>query len=110
MFESRPPLRQVRIEGVESIDPNQTALPEEWKGFPAYRLEAGDHLQVVELRRGDPQPSPNQLQLSRTLWLDFDGNGMTVEDHLHGFLYRDWRLTASPDLALGSLQLNGQPQ
>lgn len=110
VFESRPPLRQVRIEGVESIDPNQTALPEEWKGFPAYRLEAGDHLQVVELRRGDPQPSPNQLQLSRTLWLDFDGNGMTVEDHLHGFLYRDWRLTASPDLALGSLQLNGQPQ
>src|SRR5690606_19015629 len=37
VFESRPPLRQVRIEGVESIDPNQTALPEEWKGFPAYR-------------------------------------------------------------------------
>ncbi|MEZ5507545.1 MAG: hypothetical protein R3F38_16940 [Gammaproteobacteria bacterium] len=110
VFEPIPSLRQVRIEGAESIDPNQTALPAEWRSYPAYRLQNGDQLQVAELRRGDPQPSPNQLQLSRTFWLDFAGGGMTVEDHLHGFLYRDWRLTASPALALGSLQLNGQAQ
>ncbi len=110
VFESRPPLRQLRVEGVDSIDPNQTALPDAWKVFPAYRLQAGAAMNLVELRRGDPQPSPNQLTLARTLWLDFDGLGMTAEDRLEGVLYRDWRLTTSVNQQLGSLELAGQPQ
>lgn len=110
VFESMPSLRQVRVEGVESIDPHQTALPDQWKSLPAYRLSADGELNLVELRRGDPQPSPNQLNLEREMWLDFDGKGFTVQDRFNGTLYRDWRLTAQPQLALGSLTLNGQPQ
>lgn len=110
VIESMPALRQIRVEGVESIDPHQTALPDAWKSLPAYRLQAGEAMTLVELRRGDPQPSPNQLSLERELWLDFDGGGFTVQDRLNGVLYRDWRLTANPQLALGSLELNGQPQ
>lgn len=110
VFESVPALRQVRVEGAESIDPHQTALPDPWKSLPAYRLLGGGELSLVELRRGDPQPSPNQLNLERAMWLDFDGRGFTVQDQLSGFLYRDWRLTAQPQLVLGSLILNDQPQ
>lgn len=110
VIESMPALRQIRVEGVESIDPHQTALPDAWKSLPAYRLQPGEAMTLVELRRGDPQPSPNQLSLERELWLDFDGGGFTVQDRLNGVLYRDWRLTAHPQLALGSLELNGQPQ
>ncbi len=110
VFETLPDLRQIRVEGVSSIDPGQTALPPEWQQFPAYRLQPGDTMTFAELRRGDPQPSPNQLSLERQFWLDFSGDGFTVRDRISGTLYRDWRLTANPELQLGSLELNGQPQ
>ena len=110
VFETLPDLRQIRVEGVDSIDPSQTSLPGEWQQFPAYRLQAGNSMTFAELRRGDPQPSPNQLALERQFWLDFDGAGLTVRDRFSGSLYRDWRLTAQPELQLGSLELNGAPQ
>lgn len=110
VFETLPDLRQIRVEGVSSIDPSQTALPPAWQQFPAYRLLPGDTMTFAELRRGDPQPSPNQLSLERIFWLDFSGDSFTVRDRISGTLYRDWRLTANPELQLGSLELNGQPQ
>jgi hypothetical protein len=110
VLETLPSLRQIRVEGVSSIDPNQTSLPDEWKAFPSYRLQPGEQMTLLELRRGDPQPSPNQLNLERGFWLDFSGEGFTVRDQFNGNLYRDWRLTAGPDLQPGSLELNGAPQ
>lgn len=110
VFETLPELRQVRVEGVDSIDPAQAGLPSEWQALPAYRLQAGDRMRLAELRRGDPQPSPNQLSLDRHFWLDFEGDGFTVRDGFTGMLSRDWRLTANPELQLGSLSLNGAPQ
>ena len=110
VVETLPDLRQIRVEGVDSIDPSQTSLPAEWQVFPAYRLQAGNSMRFAELRRGDPQPSPNQLTLERQFWLDFNGDGFTVRDRFNGTLYRDWRLTANPELQLGSLELNGAPQ
>jgi len=109
-FEARPALRQVRIEGVESLDPAQTSLPMEWRNLPAYHVQAGQAMTLLELRRGDPQPSPNQLRVYRDLWLDFNGAGVTVRDRIEGSMFRDWRLQVDPAMALGSLTLNGEPQ
>ena len=52
VFEARPHLRQVEIEGVPAIDPQQTTLPDDWRAFPTYRLQAGDTLQLVRKSEG----------------------------------------------------------
>ncbi len=110
VVEAQPALRQIRVEGVAAVDPRQTTLPPEWQALPAYRLQPGDSLTLRELRRGDPQPSPNQIELERHLWLDFSGAGFTVRDRFSGHLYRDWRLDAGPHLQPGSLDIDGVPQ
>ena len=100
VFEARPDLRLVSVEGVPGIDPQQTTLPDVWKLRPAYLVKAGDRMKLVEKRRGDSDPSPDQLTLRRTWWLDFDGRGGTVHDILEGSVSRSWRLAMQPPAAL----------
>jgi hypothetical protein len=110
VFEANPDMRVVTVEGVPSIDPQQTTLPEDWKRLPAYPLKVGDSLTFVEKRRGDANPPPNQLALSRSLWLDFDGTGYAVKDSVTGTLSRDSRLTMAPPTVLGRVSINGRDQ
>jgi hypothetical protein len=110
VFEARNDLRLVWAEGVPSIDPQQTTLPEEWKGFPAYRLKTGETLRLVEKRRGDSDPAPDQLTLYRQWWLDFDGGGFTLHDSLSGTLRRSWRLEMNPPVQLGRISVAGKDQ
>lgn len=92
--------RQTQLEGGVSIDPQRTNLPEAWRGgFASYQLEGGSELAFSTLRRGQPQPPPNRWLLERELWLDLDGLGYTVRDHLSGTIERNWRL----DLLRGEL-------
>ncbi len=110
VFDARPALRVVEVTGAASIDPRQTGLPADWQSLPAFRLAAGDTLRFAEQRRGDPEPAPNRLQLTRELWLDFDGGGWTVQDTIGGELTRGWRLDAGAELVPGRVLLNGEPQ
>ena len=52
VFEADPELRQIELQGLPSIDPTQTRLPEEWKKFTAYEGVASQVLKFEELRRG----------------------------------------------------------
>lgn len=110
VFDARGDLRVVTVEGVPSIDPSQTTLPDAWKRLPAYPMKLGDTLALVERRRGDADPPQNQLSLTRRLWLDFDGNGFTVSDALQGTLSRDSRLTMADPTTLGRVAINGKDQ
>jgi len=110
VFEARHDLRQVDISGVTSIDPKQTGLPNEWKGFPAYRIQTGETVQFQEKRRGDPNPAPDRLTLSRSFWLDFDGGGFTVQDHINGTMSNGWRLEMAAPTKLGRVNINEQDQ
>ncbi|HDP88403.1 MAG TPA: hypothetical protein ENN42_00340 [Thioalkalivibrio sp.] len=110
VFDARPALRLVEIEGVAAVDPRQTNLPREWQQLPAYRLETGDRLGLETIRRGDPEPEPNRLNLSRDIWLDFDGRGYTVSDRFSGQLSRGWRLDAVDTLVLGRVSIDDQLQ
>ena len=110
VFDARPALRLVELAGPVAIDPRQTQLPALWQALPAYRLIAGESLQLQVQRRGDPEPAPDQLGLKRQLWLDFDGRGMTAKDTISGLMTRAWRLEAGPGLELGSVALNGEAQ
>ncbi len=110
VFQALPHLRLVEIENLAAVDPSQTNLPAQWRNLPAYRVNQGDSMTFKVIRRGDPEPEPNQLNLARTLWLDFDGGGYTVEDRIDGRMTSGWRLDARPDLDLGQVQMNGQNQ
>ncbi len=109
-FEARNDLRLVEVEGVPSIDPQQTELPPEWRQFPAFAIEPGKIMRLVEKRRGDAEPVPDQLSLHRTWWLDFEGGGFTVHDRVSGTMNRGWRLEMSPPAVLGRAAIGGQDQ
>ncbi|HEY8088628.1 MAG TPA: hypothetical protein VIF09_12305, partial [Polyangiaceae bacterium] len=110
VFEARNDYRIVTVEGAQSIDPQQTTLPDAWKRLPAYAMKVGDTLKLVERRRGDTDPPPNQLSLARTLWLDFDGSGLTASDTITGSLTRDSRLTMAAPTLLGRVAIGGKDQ
>jgi hypothetical protein len=110
VFVAQPDLRAVEIVGVPSIDPAQTTLPEEWRRYPAYRMRPGDTMQLRVARRGDEQAPPDQLTLQRTLWLDFDGKGLTARDRLTGTLTRSDRLEMPEPSVLGRVDTQGHDQ
>ncbi len=110
VFDAKPALRLVEIEGVVSVDPRQTRLPSAWQHLPTYQMNQGDAMVFTTKRRGDPEPSANTLQLQRDLWLDFDGSGYTFHDTIHGEMRHQWRLTMSPELTLGRAVVNGVDQ
>ncbi|MGZ5052468.1 MAG: hypothetical protein ACXWF8_14710 [Methylobacter sp.] len=110
VFEARPQLRVVEIEQLSAVDPNQTNLPDDWKNLPAYKIGPDQTMVFKTIRRGDPEPEPNQLNLYRKLWLDFDGQGYTVNDTITGTMTRGWRLNALPQTQLGRVALNGGNQ
>lgn len=109
VFNQQPQLRLIKVINKNSIDPNQTQLPQNWKSLPAYSMQTGETLNFDVLKRGNPEPEPDQLSLSRKIWLDFNGDGFTVNDTIKGKLSRQWRLNAS-GINLGQVTLNGKPQ
>ncbi len=104
---ARHDLRQVSVRGAEAVDPQQTDLPKEWRALPAYLMLADSRLTLDEQRRGDPQAAPDQLDLERELWLDFDGGGYTLRDHISGRLSHSWRLEMDAPASLGRAVVNG---
>ena len=109
-FAARPALRQVTLQGPPQIDPQQTSLPQEWRGYPAYRIKGGETLALSETRRGDAAPNPDQLTLSRNIWLDFNGRGYTVRDDITGTLSQAWRLGLGAPYVLGRAAINSRDQ
>ena len=73
-------------------------------------MNQGDSLKMTTIRRGNPQPEPDQLNLTRHLWLDFDGDGYTFKDDVTGTITSGWRLETPPLLILGRVTINGEPQ
>ncbi|MBI2342759.1 MAG: hypothetical protein HYV02_00225 [Deltaproteobacteria bacterium] len=110
VFAANPRLRTVRIEGPTAIDPQQTTLPEAWKSLPTYVVEPATPWHMVEEVRGLSEQPVDQVQLRRDLWLDFDGQGMTVKDDLTGTLHSQWRLDTDGTLILGHARLDGVDQ
>lgn len=109
-FAQNRALRTVSIDGAQSIDPQQTKMPDEWKKLPTYLVTTENYLALKETFRGDPEPENNQLSLQRDIWLDFDGAGFTIKDHITGNINQSTRLSMLAAYDLGRATLNGQPQ
>ena len=110
VFDARPNLRVAAVASVPAIDPQQTTLPDEWKSMQAYAMSPGATMRIEESRRGDSDPAPDRLSLSRTLWLDFDGGGYTVSDEITGSMHRSWRMEMNPPASLGRVTMGGRDQ
>jgi hypothetical protein len=110
VFDARPALRQVEVQGVSAVDPQQTTLPDAWKALPAYRVRPGETMRLAESRRGAADPPADRLSLHRTLWLDFDGGGYTWQDQVDGVLNRSWRLEMAEPGRLQRVAVGGQDQ
>ncbi len=107
-FKARSSFRVVEIEGAPSVEPSRTQLPREWRRHPAYIITPDTTLKIKELRRGDPDPAPDRLALERTFWLDFDGDGFTIRDHITGSVSRNWYLAMNPPARLGRVTVDGE--
>jgi len=109
VFVSDNNMRQVQVSGVTSIDPNQTRLPNEWKGLPAYLLTAKQSLKLNVKERGITNLARNDLNLKREMWLDFDGLGYSIKDQLNGVIQQS-RINVLSNIELGRVSINEQPQ
>lgn len=107
---ARHHLRVIEASGLPATDPRQVGVPENWQSFPAFVTEPGAALKLTETQRGSSDLAPDALNLTRHLWLDFDGDGFTVQDQLLGQLSRTWRMEAQAPITLGRVQVDGQPQ
>ncbi len=92
VYRPLPQLRVTQFEGGVAVDPAQAGVPGEWSGLAAFLLRPGDRYAIAERSRGRSEEERNRLQLERTLWLDFDGDGYLVLDALSGTLAQRWRL------------------
>ena len=109
-FKPDTALRQVEISGALSIDPSQSDAPTKWRTYPLYLVKEGQGLSFKVIRRGDPNPAPNRLNLQRRLWLNFSGKEYTFQDHIKGQMHRRWRMDLLPPFSLGKVAVNGRQE
>jgi len=102
-------LRSVQVEGT-AIDPQQTNIPYDWRSLPAYVMAKDSTIKFEQIRRGQKDFAPNQLNLTRQYWLDLDGKGFTIRDSFNGTMNQGWRLDALSDAYLGHISVNGIDQ
>ena len=105
-YQSNDRLRVTAPEGPPPVDPSQVEIPPEWSAFPAFLIEPGATLTIVERSRGIVSAS-NELSLSRTMWLDFDGGGFVVSDAIAGAMRTGWRLDMQQPFTLLSASEGG---
>ncbi len=107
-FQPHHALRMVEILDVPPVEPSQTQMPVQWRKFTAFIVKAGSAMVFKEIRRGDPEPAPDQLALKRTWWLDFNGQGFTVRDEIAGTISRQWHLAMNAPVLLGRVVVDGE--
>jgi hypothetical protein len=108
-FEAADRLRVTSIEGVAAIDPAQANVPAEWQSLPAYRLEPGAEMRVVERSRGFGGQDLNRIEVERDLWRDFGGSGYTFRDRVSGSMQQRWRLDMAAPYLLQGARAGEQP-
>jgi hypothetical protein len=108
-FAPAPAGREVRPEGPPAIDPRTAEVPAAWQDLPAFAVAAGDTLTLRELGRGVPA-GRDALALSRELWLDFSGQGLSARDTVTGENRTAWTLSLLPPGELGRTTVAGRDQ
>jgi hypothetical protein len=106
-YRANDQLRATAIEGLPPVDPSQADVPGQWQSLPSFRLGDGARFTITERSRGVVSAT-NELQLNRTMWLDFDGDGLVVKDLIAGSMRTQWRLDMLDPYALLSATEYGE--
>jgi len=106
-YRSNDRLRITAAEGLPPVDPSQVLVPGEWQYLPAFRIEPGQALTLVERSRGIVS-ADNDLGLQRQMWLDFDRDGFMVSDTVGGIMRSGWRLDMNGPFTLLSAEESGE--
>lgn len=109
VFESQRQLRSAQISGAQSVDPQQTQLPDDWKNLPAYLVTPQTRFTLEELYRGENKEAANELQLQRNAWLSFTGKNFIFNDSMSGNIHNSRIETLQP-MELTSASINGEAQ
>lgn len=109
-FMGQPQFRSAEIDGLVSVDVQQTTFPDAWRSWPVFQWPVDKSFKLVEKMRGMGEARPKGFSVERRLWLDDDGAGITYQDQLKGDLQQTWRLDAAEDHALGVVRINGERQ
>ncbi len=108
-FREAVAVRGVRPEGMASIDPQTVDVPGPWKALPAFWARPGETLALRETGRGIPA-GRDALTLSREMWLDFSGQGLSVRDTLAGENRERFTLRMLAPGVLGRVTVSGRDQ
>jgi hypothetical protein len=109
-FMGQPQFRSAEIDGLVSVDVQQTTFPDAWRSWPVFQWPVNTSFKLVEKMRGMGEAQPKGFSVQRRFWLDDDGMGITYQDQLKGDLQQTWRLDAAEDHALGVVRINGERQ
>ncbi len=107
-YQADPALRVTNATGEVPVDPGQVSVPAQWQQLPAFSLAPGQALVIEERSRGRSDQESNRLSVNRTLWLDFDGHGLTARDRVTGQMRRDWRLDMQTPFELTNASSGGE--
>jgi hypothetical protein len=107
-YADAPALRSTRVEG-SPTDAAQAGVPSDWGDLPAYALDDNSGLAIEQGTRGDEGGKGDQLHLQREVWLDFNGAGLSVADHLSGELRHHQRLDVAAPWQLQRAAQAGEP-
>ncbi len=108
VFVAAGDVRAVQVGGAPGVDPQRTSLDSDWKKLPAYRVASGGGLQFDELRRGEADPPPDSISVSRELWLSEDQGGLIVRDTVQGEFHEGGRLHLLNPGQLGHVNLGSR--
>lgn len=82
MFEPAANLRQVAVEGLQSLDPSRMELPQGFEGLQTYEAKPGASARFVQRVRGREGQDLKKLSARREIWIDFAGGHATSREHL----------------------------
>ncbi|WP_233841146.1 hypothetical protein [Dyella sp. 2HG41-7] len=107
-YSDAPALRTTRVDG-RLTDAGQADVPGDWDQLPAYVLDNSNGLTVEQGVRGGEGGPGDQIHLQREMWLDFNGRGLSISDHLTGKLQRAQRLDVAEPWRLQRAEQDDTP-
>jgi hypothetical protein len=109
-FEPDPSLRTVEVNAPHPVDARQAGVPGSDGRLPTWNLGRGEEMALRETLRGKPKTDSVQAALRREVWIDFQGGGMTLVDHLDAGMSNPQRISVRPGFRLCRAQdATGRP-
>ncbi|RLA07891.1 MAG: hypothetical protein DRQ51_04490 [Gammaproteobacteria bacterium] len=106
IFTPKNNLHISKVTGVKTINSQNTSIPKKWQKYQAYKVSIGDEFKITKKIQGNPDPVPDNINLSREFWLDSDGDGWSISDEINGVMNKNWRLNVDKNTKLGRVRVN----